>query len=93
MTLHILRTPMEEVHRSPLHDGEPRFCFHCRKRRVFDFVVDRPINIAMDWYWPTDEELMDHESYYGPSRRIECTSCHTTDGDCFPGTSREWSDE
>lgn len=31
-------------------------------------------------------------NYYGPIHHIECTTCHTVDGDCFPGTQREWSD-
>lgn len=63
---------MEEVHRES--DGE-RWCFRCRKRREFEYVITAPVEL----------------SYYGPTRQIECTHCHTTDGDCFPGTEREWS--
>lgn len=43
--------PMEEVRREP--DGE-RWCFVCRQRRRFDFVVHAPTE----------------PSYYGPSPSI-----------------------
>lgn len=76
MSVHVCWTePHEEVLRKP--NGEERWCFTCRKRRVFEFVVLAPIEL----------------SYYGPIRRIECTVCKTVDGDCFPGTEREWSDD
>jgi hypothetical protein len=51
-----------------------RWCFRCRKRR--DFVHVRTASVGMSWYGPID--------------RIECTSCRTIDGDCFPGVVREW---
>jgi hypothetical protein len=54
-----------------------RWCFVCRKRRAFEHVRKAPI--AM--------------SYYGPFDQVECTSCRTVDGDCFPGSGREWPDE
>lgn len=57
-------------------DGEARWCFHCRKRRVFERVVSVPAE----------------PSYYGPSIYIECAVCHTNDGDCFPGRYRVWVD-
>ena len=53
-----------------------RWCFVCRKRRTFSLVVMAPVAL----------------SYYGPHREIECDHCHTTDGDCFPGTVREWGE-
>lgn len=74
VSLHILRTPMQENWRKSV--GE-RWCFVCRQRRQFEHVQTQPI---------------DEFSYYGPSDHIECTFCKTTDGDCFPGTEREWSD-
>ncbi|MGC5249641.1 hypothetical protein ACPXB3_22285 [Gordonia sp. DT219] len=64
---------MTETLRRP--DGE-RWCFRCRARRVFQYVVDAPTE----------------PSYYGPNTRIECGTCHLTDGDLFPGRSREWED-
>ena len=58
-------------------DGE-RWCFKCRKRREFRYIVGR------------DPDYMN--DYYGPSAHVECSVCKTTDGDCFPGWSREWED-
>lgn len=52
-----------------------RWCFVCRKRREFEHVITATIE----------------PSYYGPNHRIECTVCKTTDGDCFPGSEREWA--
>lgn len=63
---------MVEVKRVP--DGEERWCFRCRKRSLFEFVVDAPTEI----------------SYYGPNPRIECVGGHHEDGDMFPGRFREW---
>jgi hypothetical protein len=79
-TLHILWTePREEIWRKS--DGE-RWCFICRKRRLFERVMNAPI-IPEN---PTIDDL----PWYGPRTWIECSHCHTTDGDCFPGTEREW---
>lgn len=54
-----------------------RWCFYCRKRVPFV----RRVHV------PTDPM-----SYYGPHASIRCEKGHC-DGDCFPGTSREWTDE
>jgi len=62
---------MEEVKRDNI--GE-RWCFKCRKRRDFFFIVTAPIE----------------PSYYGPNVDVQCGSCDTSDGDCFPGREREW---
>ena len=59
-------------------DGKWRWCFTCRKQRRFEYVVQVPV---------------DPMSWYGQSPKIECATCHTIDGDMFPGTYREWSDE
>lgn len=77
---HILYTPMEEVWRE---DWKERWCFTCRKRLTFEYVVSIPICITGD----------ETGCWYGPTNSIECPNCHRTDADCFPGTSREWSDE
>lgn len=53
-----------------------RWCFICRKRREFEYVRKAPVGL----------------SYYGPHDKIECTVCKTVDGDCFPGSEREWGD-
>lgn len=55
-------------------DGEPRWCFKCRSRQPFRYTVDAPTE----------------PSYYGPNPSIRCGHCGTDDGDCFPGTAREW---
>lgn len=77
MSMHILHIPTEEVLRRS--DGE-RWCFRCRKRREFFYVQSNPIVTHPD----------DTATYYGPTFKIECSHCHTEDGDCFPGTWREW---
>jgi hypothetical protein len=51
-----------------------KWCFHCRKRQEFVFIVTAPIE--PDWY--------------GPNADIRCTQCNTSDGDLFPGYEREW---
>lgn len=56
--------------------GTIRWCYHCRARRPFELVVLAPTE----------------PSYYGPSPHIECTTCHTHDGDLFPGRYREWEE-
>lgn len=58
------------------HQDGERWCFVCRKRRQFEYVRQATAEL----------------SYYGPTDHIECSVCKTTDGDCFPGTVREWSD-
>lgn len=78
--IHILYTPMAETRRKP--DGE-RWCFSCRKRRQFEHVTSVPVCESID----------DTGCWYGPSHEIECTVCGVVDGDCFPGTTREWGDE
>lgn len=72
MTGHILVVPTHVTRCEP--DGEPRWCFTCRKHRPFTRTVHVP-----------DDPM----SYYGPHCTIECAHGHT-DGDCFPGTWREW---
>jgi hypothetical protein len=55
-------------------DGDERWCFKCRKKRQFEFVVNAPVGM----------------SYYGPTSSIECSHCHLHDTDLFPGYEREW---
>jgi hypothetical protein len=83
-TIHILHTPMEEVSRKP--NGE-RWCFVCRKRREFEHVITRPV---LDPNVPLEDQT---GAWYGPTHQIECGTCHTVDGDCFPGREREWYDD
>lgn len=70
--VHISRGPaMEEIIRES--EGE-KWCFHCRKRREFFYIVTAPIE----------------PSYYGPNPDVRCGHCNTSDGDLFPGGYREW---
>ncbi len=70
--LHISYGPetREIVRRS---EGE-KWCFHCRTRREFFYIVTAPV--VMDWY--------------GPNPGVKCGHCNTSDGDLFPGREREW---
>lgn len=77
MNLHILRVPTRIHKVEPYKSGEPRWCFVCRKRVPFTITKHVPI---------------DPMSYYGPHWPVECPKGHN-DGDCFPGTWREESDE
>jgi hypothetical protein len=70
-TFVICTTPMREIHRETVG---VRWCFVCRKRREFVYVVTATIE----------------PSYYDPNPAIECTVCGRIDGDLFPGRSREW---
>lgn len=65
---------LEEVVRRA--DGNPRWCFTCRRVRAFLYIVQAPVEM----------------SYYGPTPHIECATCGTWDGDLFPGREREWED-
>jgi hypothetical protein len=58
-------------------DGDPRWCFKCRKKREFRYVVDREVGY----------------SYYDPSPSVICGTCRTPDGDCFPGICRTWYED
>lgn len=75
--VHILRTPMKEV--AAFSEGE-RYCFVCRKRRIFMQIVTMP----------RPQKNSDTWMYYGPTRHIECIKCGTRDSDCFPGTCWEY---
>ena len=61
----------EEIRREEI--GE-RWCFLCRKRRMFVYVVVREVE----------------PSYYDPRPSVECVDEGHVDGDCFPGWTREW---
>lgn len=55
-------------------NGKTRWCFKCRARREFRYIVMAPV--VPDWY--------------GPNADIKCATCKTSDGDLFPGGEREW---
>ena len=63
---------MKEVVRR--RNGESRYCFKCRTKREFLYIV----------MTPTEPD------YYGPVADIRCGACNTSDGDLFPGHQREW---
>lgn len=76
--------PMGDTIVTICHGGEHRevkrrsegvkWCFHCRKRQEFWFIVTAPI--VPDWY--------------GPIADVRCGHCNASDGDLFPGREREW---
>lgn len=72
--VHILHVPTRIY--SEREDGDPRWCFYCRKRTPFI----RRVHVSTD-----------PMSYYGPHATIECERSHE-DGDLFPGRFREWSE-
>lgn len=70
--LHInFADPNKVVHHENL--GE-RWCFRCRKRREFLYLVTADVE----------------PSYYGPNPSVRCAECNLVDGDLFPGREREW---
>ena len=78
----ITRGPQMEVTRDE-KDGDERWCFKCRERREFRFIVRAP----------SVEDMMATGGFYGPTASIECAKCGTDDGDCFPGRYRIWGDD
>jgi hypothetical protein len=62
---------MKEIRRE---DWAERWCFACRGRHMFLYVVDAPVEM----------------SYYGPNPSIRCGSCGQVNGDCGFGRAREW---
>ncbi len=94
-TGHMLVTPMQETSRRP--DGE-RWCFRCRQRRPFAYVVESPIVTAWcDLDAPRGEDgegvvEWSTGAWYGPTPSIRCDACGLVDGDLFPGTWREWEE-
>lgn len=66
--------PVVEVSRKPVG---VKWCFGCRKRLEYEFVVKR---YDVD---PRDDP-------YGPWGAYECTRCHE-DRALFPGRERVWS--
>ena len=69
--MHICWTePQREVSRTEIG---PRWCFGCRGRVTFTYVITEAIEM----------------SYYGPIHEIRCSHCGLIDGDLFPGYERE----
>jgi hypothetical protein len=54
-----------------------KWCFQCRTRSEFEWIVMVP----------------DGFSYYGPAVNIKCANCGASDGDLFPGYSREFGED
>lgn len=72
MNVIVCRGPrMKETHRESLG---VRWCFACRQRVEFVYVVHGPVE----------------PGYYEPLPSVQCTSCNTPDADLFPGRTREW---
>ena len=88
MSMHILHTPMVETYRCEYSDK--RWCFICRRRQPFEFVVMTPLDAITCPIDGKDGWELGTGAYYGPSPSVRCLHCRAVDGDCFPGTSREW---
>jgi hypothetical protein len=73
-TINICGARMKEVHRERLG---VRWCFVCRKRTEFVFIVKDTVEM----------------SYWGPTASVECERRGHYDGDLFPGRYREWDGE
>lgn len=58
MNLHICRTPLETIADEP--NGEPRWCFRCRKQVAFRYIV----------------RATSEPSYYEPVPEIRCEHGH-----------------
>lgn len=71
--IHVLHTTTYIA--SEREDGEPRWCFYCRKRVPFVRRLHAPVDIY---------------SYYGPHVTVKCARRDHSDGDLFPGRFREW---
>ena len=72
MSVIICRGPaLEEVSR---RDLGARWCFSCRKRQNFVYVVIAPTE----------------PSYYDPLPSIRCSGCNRADADLGFGRCREW---
>lgn len=71
MSVYICGEAMEEIHRERVG---VRWCFQCRARVEFLYIVTAPIE----------------PSYYGPNPTIRCEPKSHIDGDCGFGGSREW---
>jgi hypothetical protein len=53
-----------------------KWCFGCRKRQEFFYVVMAPAE----------------PSYYGSDPSVRCGHCDKRNGDLFPGWYREWEE-
>lgn len=73
MSVHICHEPTEVTHAESV--GE-RWCFRCRTRSDFQFVIHTPVSV---------------ESYYDPTPSIRCGTCQRPDTDLFPGRYRDWN--
>ena len=72
--LSICGTRMVEHSRKPVG---VKWCFRCRKRNEFAWVVRVP----------------DGPSYYGPDGHHECGGCGGWETDLFPGWTREYEED
>lgn len=75
----ICRTP-EMAERKRWDEGV-KWCFQCRKRIQFWQIL----RVA------SMEDAIASMGFWTHDRTIKC-ECGHLDGDCFPGTSREWGE-
>lgn len=74
---------MEEASRASMG---VRWCFKCRKRAEFSWVVLSPV---IDW----DDEASIAAAMWGPIAHSECGNCGRHAGELFPGWEYKWEDD
>lgn len=62
-----------------------KWCFKCRGRHPFEWVVLSPV---ID---PNDESTL-LAAMRGPTAHSECGGCHRHGGELFPGWAYRWDD-
>ncbi|GAB3125861.1 hypothetical protein [Glaciibacter psychrotolerans] len=62
-----------------------RWCFKCRKRAEFTWVVMAPV---IDW----DNKASVYAAMWGPTAHSECGCCDEHGGELFPGWTYRWED-
>lgn len=71
---------MREATRDPMG---VRWCFKCRGRHAFEWVVLSPV---IDW----DDEASIGSAMWGPTAHSECGGCGQHGGELFPGWVYNW---
>lgn len=62
-----------------------KWCFACRTRAEFEWVVKSPV---IDW----NDEASIAAAMWGPVIFAECGNCHRRDTQLFPGWEYKWKE-
>lgn len=74
---------MEETSRTSMG---VKWCFKCRKRAEFTWIVMSPV---IDW----DDEASIYAAMWGPTAHSECGNCGAHAGELFPGWSYSFEED